>query len=181
MIDSAPKARPRRVLVVGPSGSGKSTLAKRLSAVLGVPHVELDVLYWGPNWTKRETFEADVAECLARDTWIVDGGFGDVKNVSWPRSELVVWLDLPFIRVLASQFRRTVRRSLTGEELFGGNRETLRTYLLSRDSLLLWLIKSYRPTRRRHLELAAQHETVPVVRLTSRRAVDVWLASMALR
>jgi len=181
VVDTAPKARPQRVLVVGPSGSGKSTLARHLSELFDLPHVELDALYWGPNWTKRETFEAEVAECLAQDAWIVDGGFGAVKDVSWPRSELVVWLDLPFISVFARQFRRSIRRSITGEELFGGNRETLRSYFLSRQSLMLWLIKSYRPTRQRHLELAAQHHTVPVVRLTSRRAVEVWFASVASR
>ena len=40
----------RRVSVVGNSGSGKSTLAKKLAAVLGVPHLELDSVFHQPGW-----------------------------------------------------------------------------------------------------------------------------------
>ena len=41
----------RRVVVVGCSGAGKSTLATRIADVLGAPHIELDALHWGPDWT----------------------------------------------------------------------------------------------------------------------------------
>jgi gluconate kinase len=43
----------RRVLVAGTSGSGKTTLAQRVSEVLGVPHVEIDGLFHGPDWVPR--------------------------------------------------------------------------------------------------------------------------------
>ena len=36
--------------VVGTSGSGKSTLARRLAHRLELPWIELDRLYWRPNW-----------------------------------------------------------------------------------------------------------------------------------
>ena len=39
----------QRVMVVGTSCSGKTTLARGLSGALGVPHIELDALYWGPD------------------------------------------------------------------------------------------------------------------------------------
>jgi adenylate kinase family enzyme len=41
----------KRVAVVGVTRSGKTTLAITLSQRLGVPHIELDALYWQPNWT----------------------------------------------------------------------------------------------------------------------------------
>ncbi len=38
-----------RILILGRTGSGKTTLARELAAALGVPHVELDSLYFGPD------------------------------------------------------------------------------------------------------------------------------------
>ena len=41
----------QRIVVIGTTGSGKTTLAKALSARLNLPHVEMDAIHWGPNWT----------------------------------------------------------------------------------------------------------------------------------
>ncbi|WP_273380985.1 AAA family ATPase [Symbiobacterium thermophilum] len=47
----------RRIVVIGSSGSGKTTLARELAMRLGVPHIEADALYWGPNWTPAQPDE----------------------------------------------------------------------------------------------------------------------------
>lgn len=54
----------RRVSVVGNSGSGKTTFAGQLATRLGIPHVELDAIYWGPNWSHldNETLQARVRD-----------------------------------------------------------------------------------------------------------------------
>lgn len=39
-----------KVNVIGTSGSGKSTLAKRIAAELDIPYIEMDRLYWCPDW-----------------------------------------------------------------------------------------------------------------------------------
>src|SRR3712207_7517851 len=41
--------RPARVVVAGTSGSGKTTLAARIGRELGIPHVEIDALFHGPQ------------------------------------------------------------------------------------------------------------------------------------
>src|SRR3954451_20428502 len=40
-----------RILILGRTGSGKTTLARQLAAALHVPHVELDSLYFGPEFS----------------------------------------------------------------------------------------------------------------------------------
>ena len=39
-----------RINVVGTSGSGKSTLAKSISKKFNTPYVQLDEIFWKPNW-----------------------------------------------------------------------------------------------------------------------------------
>ena len=40
----------RRIVVIGNTCAGKSTLAAGLAKKLSVPFVDLDALYWEPNW-----------------------------------------------------------------------------------------------------------------------------------
>lgn len=120
----------QRVSVVGNSGSGKTTLARGLAATLGVAHVELDALHHGPGWTAptREEFQARVAAALdgATDGWVACGNYSAVRaEVVWPRADTVVFLDLPRPIVMRQVVLRTLRRTITREELWNGNREPL--------------------------------------------------------
>jgi adenylate kinase family enzyme len=39
-----------KINVIGTSGSGKSTLAKQIATELAIPYIEMDRLYWRPDW-----------------------------------------------------------------------------------------------------------------------------------
>ena len=67
----------RRVIVVGLSCSGKSTLGARLAEALDVPFVELDALYWKPNWTDSTAgeFREKILAATAGDDWVVAGSY----------------------------------------------------------------------------------------------------------
>ncbi|MDT9150914.1 shikimate kinase, partial [Escherichia coli] len=56
-----------KINVVGTSGVGKSTLAQRLAAALSLPYIELDRLYWRPEWegAPDEEFFASIAQATA--------------------------------------------------------------------------------------------------------------------
>lgn len=120
--------RDARVAVVGTSCSGKTTFARRLSRALDVPHVELDALYWGPGWSPAppEDFRASVRDAISAPAWVADGNYSAVRDLVWSRATAVVWLDLPLRVVFPRALGRTLRRAITREELFGGNRESLR-------------------------------------------------------
>jgi adenylate kinase family enzyme len=181
-VPTAIDRRPRRIVVVGVTGSGKTTLARELSYRLGLPHVELDALYWEPNWTPApaETFRARVAEALQGGAWVADGNYGIARDIVWARADTLVWLDYGLPMILWQLTRRMWRRVFSQEELWNGNRERLREHFFSRDSLYLWVFKTYWRRRREypvHLR-RPEFAHLTVVRLRSPQATDEWLTTL---
>jgi adenylate kinase family enzyme len=122
-------------------------LGAALAARLQCPLIELDELFWRPGWqpAPREEFRAQVAQALAVDRWIVCGNYhGSARDIMWQRADTVVWLDYPLPLTFYRLFRRTWRRLITQEELWGGNRESWRGQFLSRDSLFLYTLRTHR-------------------------------------
>ncbi len=179
----------KRVVVFGTTGSGKSWLAQRLSQRTGARIIELDALYWGRDWqpapielfrhrVERETVPlADDAR--GDEGWIVVGNYGQVRDLTWRAADTLVWLDLPFPLVFWRLLRRTVGRALTREELWGtGNRESFVRTFFTRQSILLWAIKTHGKNRRRFaLECEFLGKEKNVVRLRTPREVARFLNS----
>jgi adenylate kinase family enzyme len=169
----------RRVAVIGNAGSGKTTLARALARRLGVPHVELDALFWNSGWveTPAEEFRRRVEAVLDDDEgWVADGNYRTrLGSVILDRAELVVWTDPPLPILLTRLARRTVRRARTQEQLWGTNVDTWRSAFMSRESVLLFALKAHRRWRPRGTEIAAHW---PVVRLRSRSDVERFLADV---
>ncbi len=145
----------QRVVVIGTSCSGKTTFARQLSDLLGTHHVELDALHWKKDWEPRPRVEFRwiVEEALARDRWVTDGNYATVRDIVWSRATAVLWLNYSFALVFSRALSRTLRRATTGEELYSGNTESFAKAFLSRDSILLWVITSFRSRRREYAAL----------------------------
>src|SRR5437660_8617310 len=133
-----------RVVVIGTSCSGKTTFAHSLARVLRSPHIELDALHWQPNWVERpaDEFRAFTAQAVSQECWVTDGNYGIVREIIWSRATTVIWFNYAFRVVLWRALTRTLRRTLTKEQLYAGNRESLRMALFSRDSILWWVVAS---------------------------------------
>jgi adenylate kinase family enzyme len=172
-----------RIHVIGVSGSGKTTLASRIAHLLDIPHVELDSLHWGPDWTPvpLEVFRVRTAQALSGDRWAVDGNYSKVRDIVWSRADTVVWLDYPLRVIMGRLAWRTLRRVVTREALWGGNRELVWMTLFSRDSILLWALQTYRRRRQEYPALLAQpeHAHLRVVRLRSPQKTESWLVGLA--
>jgi len=171
-----------RVSVIGTSGSGKSTLARRLSEALSVPCVELDAIHWQQGgWTPlpQDQFREAVAEAVRLDRWVVEGGYSAVRPLVWERADTVVWLDYPLLVTFGRLLRRTARRVVLKEQLWGGNRESL-SLMLSRESILLWCLQTHVPNRRKYAEQLGRPENqhLRVLRFQSPRQADRWLAGL---
>ncbi|MBI2856316.1 MAG: adenylate kinase [Chloroflexi bacterium] len=173
-----------RIVIVGSTGAGKTTLARHLSRLLDVSHIELDALNWEANWITAPTdvFRQRVWNALVGETWVVDGNYSAVRDLVWPRATALIWLDYP-LRVLAWRLlRRTLRRTLRKEELWNGNRERFLAQFLSRDSLFLWLLRTYWRRRRNYPLLLEQpeHSHLEVVHLRSQGETRVWLSTLMM-
>src|SRR5262245_4298667 len=178
--------RYRRLAVIGPTGAGKSTLAERLARAHGLDFVELDALFWGPNWKQADLTPADlerfrnrVEEATRATGWVVDGNYRDVRDIVWPRAEAVVWLDLPFSIVFRQLTSRTVGRAVTRQELWNGNRENFWEHLMlwSERSLYNWLFRSYWRYQREYPTLFAlpEHRHLEIVHLKTPNEAEAWL------
>jgi len=170
---------------VGSSRSGKTTVGRRLAALLGVPCVELDAIFHQPNLGRasaRRLLRARVGDVVEQSAWVVDGNYGAVRDLVWERADTVVWLDLPRPVVMRRVILRTVRRAVTREELWTGNREPLSNFWLDPAESVIrdtWVrydegVRRYRAAMD---DAALRH--LRFVRLTSQREIDAFLKHTA--
>lgn len=175
------RSQMRRVVVIGTTGSGKSTLAERLAAQTGLRVIELDALYWGRDWQGApvDLFRHRVERETRDGGWIVVGNYGQVRDLVWPAADTLIWLDLPLSVVMRRLVGRTIQRAATREELWGtGNRELFVNAFFSRQSILLWALKTHRRNREKYSKDCADlAETMQVVRLKSPREVERFLVA----
>ncbi|HEY1374233.1 MAG TPA: toxin [Candidatus Binatia bacterium] len=164
-----------RVIVVGISCSGKTIFSMRLATLLRHPRFELDDFFWGPNWQPKPPpeFRRLAAEAAAGECWVIDGGYGAVRQIVWPRATAVVWLNLSFITVFGRAVRRSLKRGLTGELLHAAeNRESLRRSFFSRGSILLYIMRTYSTQRRAYRDLRDSGQFPQVAWIEFRRPAE---------
>jgi adenylate kinase family enzyme len=173
----------KRVVVVGPPGSGKTTIGRAIGEKLGIPHVEIDSLWWEPNWTEvgSDVLKERAAKVAARDAWVMDGNYFSVgaREAIWPRADTIVWLDpsrrVAMWRVVSRTLMRIIRRT----ELWSGNRESVRG-MLARDSLIWFAWREYPKYGQRYgsLEHDPEFAHLTWVRLRTSSDVRSWLSRL---
>jgi adenylate kinase family enzyme len=135
-----------RINVIGISGSGKTTFGKKLAEILKIPFLEMDAIFWGPNWVQPsdEIFFPKLTQFLEGEDWILDGNYTRTIGFKWDRVQAVVWLNFSFPRTVYQCIKRATGRLFSQDELWPGtgNRENFRM-LFSRDSIVWYTITNY--------------------------------------
>jgi adenylate kinase family enzyme len=103
------------IAILGQAGSGKSWLARELAAILQIPVIHLDRLYWKPGWVPmpEPEWKATQRREVGREAWIADG-------LQEGRSMPELWLDAADTIVFLDASPlfcvwRVIRRRLRGE------------------------------------------------------------------
>jgi adenylate kinase family enzyme len=155
-----------------------------LARAIGSAHIELDSIYHQPGWTPLgdEEFRRRVSAVTEADRWVVDGNYSVVADIVWSRADTVVWFDLPYVTVMSRTIRRTVRRAVTREELWNGNKEPFSNLwsLKPEQSIITWAATRHRVYRRRYAEAERDPRWADLrfVRLRSQAEADVFLADV---
>ena len=169
-----------RIAVKGTSGSGKTTTAARIAARLAIPHVELDVLNWGPGWHSRvesewDEFRRRVDEATSGPRWVISGGYSAVHDLVLGRASHLVWLDYSRARVMRQVVVRSFHRAWQKTELWPdtGNRESFRRWL-EPEHPIRWAWSTWARRREAFIKMVEQDEFAPlqVERLRTPKAVD---------
>ncbi len=95
-------------------------MAVKLGALLELPVIHLDKLFWQPGWIAMESnkWRDEVRAIVDEDKWIIDGNFDSSLDIRLPRADSVIYLDF----ATSVCIRRVVKRILT---TFGKVREDM--------------------------------------------------------
>lgn len=173
-----------KIIIIGTTGSGKSTLAKALAKKLNLPYIQLDFLYWKPYWqgSSDEEFCKKIETAIASaEGWIIDGNYTRTNHLTWSQADTIIWIDLPFWFTFYQNLKRSIKRAIKHEELWEGteNRETF-SRMFSKDSILLWLIKTYKQNITKNSAKMKDHlfSHLKFYRLRSRKEIDNFINSL---
>lgn len=102
----------RRIIIIGLPASGKSTLALNLSRLLNIQSIDLDTLQ---KLTKSSTepdkiFRMETDKATRTSAWVLAGDYGIVREIIWPRAELIIWLDYPLWTIFRQYWIRSTPR-----------------------------------------------------------------------
>ena len=152
-MEILPLSPHQRINVIGTSGCGKSTFSKKLAEKLQLPYLEIDRIFWGPNWTEPpdDIFLKKLEDELNIDGWVLDGNYTRSTPIKWKNVQTVIWLDYSLWTVCTRAFKRAIGRAISQTEIWEGtgNRESFKK-LLSKDSIVLWTLKTFYPNRKKY-------------------------------
>ncbi len=173
----------QRIVILGCTGAGKTTFGRKLAAKLGYPATDLDDLNWLPGWTMRPTeeFFSRAKDAASHPQWVIIGNYSKVREAIWPKADAFIWLDYPFPRIFWQLLRRSVLRAIDKNPICNGNIESWRQFF-SKESIMLWLLKTFRKRRREYgtlFDANGNSPNIAYIRLRSPRAAEEWLQQLA--
>jgi adenylate kinase family enzyme len=99
----------KRVTIVGCPGAGKSTFARALAEKTNIPLLHLDYYFH----QKDQDYENDkqawldkLKELTSGESWIIEGNYGSTYEQRIPKSDTLIFLDMPSLLSIWSVLKR---------------------------------------------------------------------------
>jgi adenylate kinase family enzyme len=168
-----------RIAIVGTSGSGKSTLAENICRHCGHKNIELDALYWKPDWQGSSTEELaaklnrEISEC---EKYVIHGNYSSIRDLVWNNIDAVIWLNYRKSIVMWRVIKRTLKRVITREKLWNGNVETVKGSFFAKDAIIIWAWNTYAKRKEQYERLTRTnpYEIEKIIVLNSLAETKRW-------
>lgn len=100
----------KKIIILGSPGAGKSTFSFALAEKTGLPVYHLDQMFWRAGWVSvtKEDFDAELAETLAKEKWIIDGNYSRTIPMRLEKCDTVFYLDYPRLVCFFGVVRRVL-------------------------------------------------------------------------
>ena len=180
----------KKINVVGTSASGKTIFSRKLAQKLNLTYIELDDLLWMDDWQETpdpEFFQklkdaiVQANENKTKQGYVIDGNYTRTVPFTWKDLDTVIWLDLPFSLNLFQSIQRALSRAIS-KQPFWKNSNNTETFarMLSRDSIILWMMKTHKKNRKKYQDRISNPEYAHIhfIHLTSRKQVKQFLNSL---
>ena len=145
--------------------------------------VEIDAVHHLAGWEPNPNFVADMTAALDIPDWVCDGNYRPVEEVVRGNADIIVCFDLPRRQVMRQVVVRTIRRFVTREELWNGNREPASNFfrLAPEENIIRWTWKyhGHRKRRMEESERTGAWNHAQVVWIRSHAEADAWLDSLS--
>ena len=174
----------KKIVIIGTSCSGKSTLSKKLAMKLKIPHYELDNYFWSNNWIAKpeKEFIELVQDILNNNSnWIICGNYSNVRKALWDKSTDIIWLDYPFYLVFFRAIKRSIIRIYKKEKVCNNNIESFQKTFLSKDSIILWVLKTYFQRKKEYRKLLSQVKEKNIFIIKNQKSTNEFLKTLDWR
>ena len=92
--------------------------------------------------------------------WVIHGNYEKTRHLSWKEATHLIWLDYSVLLIFYRVLKRSILRIIKGEELWNGNHESFFKPFLTKESIILWMIKTYPLRKKQYEELTSSEDSV---------------------